>query len=160
MLTHFRRSICLSVMSTDLPVWSNVETVGTLYQRDADRFHLLLTEPKVTEPSDSVLPGLMPQGEQMRLIWLEMSPNRVTMTMQGNGKLSYRHLWERGVYGLSRYWLQGENLGQSHQLQLRNFTLNLQLDGFPLPTSLHLDYELWSAQSRLGRYMLQLDIQH
>ncbi|OUC12664.1 MAG: hypothetical protein B0A82_21230 [Alkalinema sp. CACIAM 70d] len=160
MLTHFRRPVCLSVMSADLAICSNVETVGTLYQRDAQRFHLLLTEPKVCEPWTQVEHPGLPSADQLRLIWIEMSPLRVTMTMQGNGKLSYRHLWERNAYGLSRYWLQGDAVGQSHQLQLRNFTVGLHLDGNPLPTSLALEYELWSAHSRLGRYTLQLDIQH
>lgn len=170
MLTHFRRPVCLSLVSTDLPIWSNVETVATLYQRDAQRFHILLTEPQVSE---AVVPELGSEvvsaavgtvteenSDRLRLIWLEMSPQRVTMTMQGNGKLSYRHFWERGSYGMSRYWLQGETLGQSHQLQFRNFAVDLQLKGDDLPTLLHIDYELWSAQSRLGRYLLHLDIQH
>lgn len=147
--------------SLDLPVWSNVETMATLYQRDDQRFHLLLTEPKVCDPFLS--PAEMAEAapnQRSRLVWLEISPSRVTMTMQGNGKFSYRHLWERGVYGISRYWLQGEAIGQSYQLQLRNYALNLEIEGDPLPTRLHLDYELWSADMRLGRYMLHLDIQH
>ena len=45
MLTHHRKPVCLSLISTDLPIWSVVETAGTLYQKDTDRFHLLLTAP-------------------------------------------------------------------------------------------------------------------
>ncbi|MDB9356167.1 hypothetical protein PN486_07935, partial [Nodularia spumigena CS-587/03] len=45
MLTHHRKPVCLSLISTDLPFWSVVETAGTLYQKDTDRFHLLLTAP-------------------------------------------------------------------------------------------------------------------
>ncbi|MEB3294027.1 MAG: hypothetical protein VKJ24_12785 [Synechococcales bacterium] len=174
MLTHFRRPVCLSLVSTDLPICTNVETVATLYQRDSQRFHLLLTEPQVSEAVSAGFPvqedGLInpeivspvsqDNTDPLRLIWLEMSPQRVTMTMQGNSKLSYRHFWDRNNYGMSRYWLQGDILGQSHQLQFRNFTVDLQLKGDRLPDLLHLDYELWSAQSRLGRYLLHLEIQH
>ncbi|MCC5626216.1 hypothetical protein LC574_35190, partial [Nostoc sp. CHAB 5715] len=45
MLTHHRKPVCLSLISTDLPIWSVVETAATLYQKDTDRFHLLLTAP-------------------------------------------------------------------------------------------------------------------
>ncbi|MCY7276555.1 MAG: hypothetical protein LH702_23185, partial [Phormidesmis sp. CAN_BIN44] len=121
MLTHHRRLVSLSVVSTDLPVWSDVQAIATIYQRDQERFHLLLTEPKVeisqeSQQSDrgSIQTDFLPTP---RLLWLEISPYRITMTMQGDGKLSYRHHWERGVYGISRYWLQG-NLGQGSQLQL------------------------------------------
>ncbi|NJM47328.1 MAG: hypothetical protein HC860_15180 [Alkalinema sp. RU_4_3] len=167
MLTHYRRPVFFSMTSLDMPVWSNVETVATLYKRDAQRFHLLLTEPKVDDA-----PILTPAGSGMdldssgtpsaksRLVWLEMSPNRVTMTMQGNGNYSYRHLWERGTYGVSRYWLQGDTLGQSHQLQLRNSTMKLEMEGSPLPKMLHVDYELWSGDTNLGHYMMHLEIQH
>ena len=82
-----------------------------------------------------------------RLLWLEISPYRITLTMQGDGKLSYRHHWERGVYGISRYWLQGTQGEQNHQLQLRNFTRQLNLDGKTLPERLHLEYELWSDKT-------------
>lgn len=106
MLTHYRRPVFFSMTSLDMPVWSNVETVATLYKRDAQRFHLLLTEPKVDDA-----PILTPAGSGMdldssgtpsaksRLVWLEMSPNRVTMTMQGNGNYSYRHLWSGAPMG-------------------------------------------------------------
>ena len=47
MLTHHRKPVLLSLISTDLPVWSVLETAATLYQKDKDRFHLLLTAPPV-----------------------------------------------------------------------------------------------------------------
>jgi hypothetical protein len=164
MLTHYRRPVQFSLSSFDMPMWSNIDTVATIYKRDAQRFHLLLTEPKVCEhssltDSESEV-ATLPTSQKSRLIWLEMSPNRVTMTMQGNGSYSYRHLWERGIYGVSRYWLQGDGLGQSHQLQMRNFALKLDLEGAPLPNLLHIDYEIWSGETHLGRYMLHLEIQH
>ncbi len=45
MLTHHHKPVCLSIISTDLPVWSVVETPATLYQKDTEKFHLLLTAP-------------------------------------------------------------------------------------------------------------------
>ncbi|TAF52944.1 MAG: hypothetical protein EAZ60_22060 [Oscillatoriales cyanobacterium] len=119
MLTHHRKPVSLSLVSTDLPLWSVVETAGTLYQKDRDRFHLLLHEPA-----------------------------------------SYRHCWERGMYGLSRYWLQGESLATPEQLRLRNFTRNLTLTGKPEPQHLRLEYELWSEKVQLGQYILNLEIHH
>jgi hypothetical protein len=93
-------------------------------------------------------------------LWLEISPYRVIMTMQGNGKSSYRHFWEQGVYGLSRYWLQDERVSSYDQLRLRNFTRSLELAANPLPEHLRVEYELWTNQLCLGRYVLNLEIQH
>lgn len=164
MLTHHRKPVCLSLMSLDLPVLSTVETAATLYQKDQERFHLLLSEP-------AFLPEWEPEPEisaenptsassSPRLLWLEISPYRVIMTMQGNGKLSYRHLWEQGVYGISRYWLQNDDLKEHSSLRLRNYTRSLELKGSPLPESLRLEYELWSQEVQLGRYILNLKIHH
>lgn len=162
MLTHHRKPVCLSVVSTDLPIWSVVETAATLYQKDRERFHLLLSEPVVHDrdpatdtPDVATLPA-----KTSRLLWLEISPYRLIMTMQGNGQYSYRHLWERGMYGISRYWLQSDSLGANSQMRLRNFTRNLTLTGKPLPEHVHLEYELWAEKVQLGRYILNLDIHH
>lgn len=163
MLTYHRKPVCLSLVSTDLPVWSTVETAATLYQKDRERFHLLLTEPTIKdwEPSPEVtLESDSDQLSSPRLLWLEISPYRVIMTMQGNGQLSYRHLWERGIYGLSRYWLQNELSSSHDQLRLRNFTRSLTLVSRPLPEYLRLEYELWSEKVQLGRYVLNLEIHH
>ncbi len=171
MLTHHRLPVSLSLISTDLPLWSVVETAATLYQKDQERFHLLLTEPGIyerdvldplptsqgTDPAPS--PILRPTSPSPRLLWLEISPYRVIMTMQGNSKLSYRHFWESGVYGLSRYWLQDNALLSNGQMRLRNFTRSLELRGRPLPRSLRVEYELWSAKVQLGSYVLNLEIQ-
>ncbi len=151
-------------MAFDIPVWSAVETAATLYQRDSDRFHLLLTEPLIQE-SPHLRETPEPSSETPRLLWLEFSPNRVIMTMQGNGKFSYRHIWQRGVYGISRYWLQGDDAIGSEQMQLQNYTRSLDLkgesmsEGF-LPHHLRLEYELWSGRVRFGHYVLNLDIHH
>jgi len=167
MLTHHRKPVSLSLVSTDLPLWSVVETAGTLYQKDRDRFHLLLHEPAIIDrqfsdcSDESAEPvTILPPTTKPRLLWLEVSPYRVIMTMQGNGKYSYRHCWERGMYGLSRYWLQGESLATPEQLRLRNFTRNLTLTGKPEPEHLRLEYELWSEKVQLGRYILNLEIHH
>ncbi len=164
MLTHHRRPVCLSLISTDLPIWSTIETAATLYQKDTNRFHLLLTEPAVLEqnPSEPPLPGTShnPGASNARLLWLELSPYRAIMTMQGNGNLSYRHLWEKGVYGISRYWLHHESLQGNSSLRLRNFTRSFILEGHPLPTRLRIEYELWAEKVPMGRYILSLDIHH
>lgn len=160
MLTHHRKPVCLSLVSTDLPIWSVVETSATLYQKDRDRFHLLLSEPAIEQQevnnTDIAIAGS--SNRTGRLLWLEISPYRVIMTMQGNSRLSYRHLWEKGIYGLSRYWLQND-LAQG-QLRLRNFTQSLTLEGHPLPEHLRLEYDLWSEKIHLGRYILNLEIHH
>lgn len=156
MLTHFRRAVSLSMASTDMPVWSKIETTATLYQRERDRYHLLITEPRISEPS---LFGIS-EPDEMRLIWMELSPDRVVMTMQGNGNLSYRHYWENGKSGINRYWIQQDTIAHSHQLQLRNFTHSIELHNPSFPSELHLDYELWSAHTRMGRYIMQLRIEN
>ena len=161
MLTHHRKPVCLSLLSTDLPVWSVIETAATVYQKDQDRFHILLTEPAIYDiATPTGIPELatLPAGKTSRLLWLEISPQRAIMTMQGNGQFSYRHLWERGMYGISRFWLQGESLGASSQIRLRNYTRSLTLTGKPLPDHLRLEYDLWSDKVQLGRYILNLQI--
>lgn len=177
MLTQHRKPICLSLMSYDLPLWSVVETDATLYQKEQDKFHVLLTEPLVQDfPREdfssedycdlkencqgSVQPLAAPFPATPRLLWLEISPYRVIMTMQGNGQFSYRHFWEQGVYGISRYWLQTGSFNGSYQLRLRNFTRHLVLQGSPLPQQLRIEYELWAEQLQIGHYVMNLEILH
>ena len=162
MLKHQRKPVSLSLISTDLPLWSGVETFATFYQRDCDRFHLLLSEPSIIDPialAENQEVTTLPTAAPPRLLWLEIAPSRVIMTMQGNGKFSYRHLWERGVYGVSRYWLQSDSLRTSGQLRLRNYTRSLVLAGtFAAPQRLQVEYELWAVQVPLGRYVLAVEI--
>ncbi|MGB3494832.1 MAG: hypothetical protein WBA57_19035 [Elainellaceae cyanobacterium] len=160
MLSQHRKPVSLSLMAFDLPLWSVVETAATVYQKDADQFHILLTEPAVysrvrssAEQEILTIPAPPP-----RLLWLEVSPYRVTMTMQGNGRFSYRHFWERGVYGLNRYWLQRGAGQRNEQIRLRNFTQSLLLEGQPLPEHLRLEYELWTGDLRLGHYVMNLEV--
>jgi hypothetical protein len=158
MLTYPRKSVSLSWISTDLFVSSRLETAATLYQKDEGLFHLLLTEPigdpleaqQKTNAGDSL----------MRMLWLEISPFRLVMTMQSNGPFSYRHVLERGLYSTSRYWLKGDddNPESGSQMQLRNFTRSLQVVGDELPQFLQVEYELWANRVALGRYVLNLEI--
>lgn len=162
MLTYQRKPVSLSLISTDLPLWSMVETAATVYHKDRDQFHILLHEPAITDRESSEIDDwpMSPNDPKPRLLWLEVSPSRVVMTMQGNGKYCYRHVWERGVYGICRYWLQNDSLTLHHQLRLRNFTRDLIVQGRPVPDYLRLEYELWSEQLRLGHYVLELEIHH
>lgn len=156
MLTQHRYPVSLSVVSTDLPIWSGTEAMGTLYQKDQERFDLVLMEPAIVDPTsqdDTVPPA-------PRLLWLELSPYRVAMTMQGTAQFSYRHFWEPGVYGLSHYWLHSHPSQPPDSFCLRNFTRRLTLQGHPLPTALRVEYELWNEKLQLGRYVLNLNIQH
>jgi len=83
------------------------------------------------------------------------------MTMQGNGSISYRHFWEQGVYGISRYWLRShsDDLGISDQMRLRNYTRHLKLISDPQPRHLRVEYELWTENLQLGHYVLNLEMQ-
>ncbi|WP_414585037.1 hypothetical protein [Scytonema sp. PCC 10023] len=170
MLTYHRKPVCLSLISTDLPVWSVVEAAATLYQKDHERFHLLLSTPPVKncEAVDN-LPCTQNTSQQQgnvqapstpRILWLEISPYRVIMTMQGNDQLSYRHYWEQGVYGVTRYWLPGESLQLSQAIRLRNYTRSLTVNGRPLPKHLRVEYELWTGKVQLGSYILSLEVKH
>jgi hypothetical protein len=165
MLTQHHTPVCLSVAAYDLPLWSIVETNATLYQREPERFHLLLTEPLIqdfqeTGQKKSEHPTSAPtEAVTPRLLWLEISPYRVIMTMQGNGRFSYRHFWERGVYGLSRYWLQTTDVTENNQIRLRNFTRSLFLKGKKLPRHVRVEYELWSNQVQIGHYVMNVEIQ-
>lgn len=173
MLTHHRKPICLSLVALDLPVWSVVETSATVYEKTPNQFHVLLTEPLIQSeprqegkghlnpslPSGAVLEG-SDRTHTPRLVWLEISPYRVIMTMQGNGTFSYRHYWEQGVYGTSRYWLQDPDLPHNGQLRLRNYTRSLSLFQNPNPQHLRVEYELWAESMQMGRYVLDLEIQY
>lgn len=180
MLSQSRKPVCLSLMSFDMPVWSMIETSATLYQKEQEQFHVLLTEPPIyehplvrsnasstegsssyPEPDETVPSASASEAKPQspRLLWLEISPYRVTMTMQGNGQFSYRHFWEQGIYGLNRYWLQSDRMERTNQMRLRNFTRSLTLTGKNnMPEHLRLEYELWSHQVCLGHYVMNLEI--
>ena len=157
MLTHHQRPVCLSLSSTDLPIVSTIESAATLYEKEQGRFHLLLNQAQ--EKRSEIFP-VNDQVSPQRLLWLELSSSRVILTLQGNNQFSYRHFWEKGVYGISRYWLNEENQHLSSSFRLRNFTRDLTLTGAPLPEFLRVEYELWTGSVRLGHYVLHLEIYH
>jgi hypothetical protein len=152
MLANRRTPVCLSFLSTDLPIWSTVETTGLISQKAADRFHLLLdrhglplSPVKELETNNKNCEG--DKKPQKSLLWLEISPYRVIMTVQG-------------IYGISRYCLNGEPPEPSRSIRLQNFTRSLSLDCRPLPKSLRIEYELWSAKVQMGHYVLNLQINY
>ncbi|MCL2925339.1 MAG: hypothetical protein MGF17_12165 [Trichodesmium sp. MAG_R04] len=160
MLSYQRKLVSLSFTSTDLPICSMLKTGATLYHKDQYQFHILLHEPAITDREAS-LPGILPMSPtsaKPRLLWLEVSLSQIIITMQGNGKYCYRHIWEKGVYGICRYWLQNDLLKLHYQLQIRNFTSNLLIQGQPILEYLRLEYELWSQQLQMGNYILELEI--
>jgi hypothetical protein len=157
MLTHHRCPVSLCLVSTDLPILSTLETAATLYQKDRHQFQILLNQPPVALAD---IDTLHPEKNHNQLLWLEISPSRVIMTMQGKGRYAYRHFWERGVFGVSRFWLNAENLDEGYAFRLRNYTRDLRLEGKMIPDYLRVEYELWSESLRLGHYILHLEIHH
>ncbi len=156
MLVNRYKNVYLSFISTDLPVWNIIEATASLYQKDRERFHLLLNQQNSPHTPHG---GSEPLGEnQQGLFWLEISPYRVMMTMQSNSQVSYRHFWERGVYGASRYCWNSQLPETSTSMRLRNFTRHLRLEGSPFPKNLQIEYELWSDKVQMGSYVLHLDI--
>ncbi len=73
MLTHQRKPVCLSLISTDLPVQSVVETTATLYQKDSQRFHLLLNAPPIKTEQEA-----KPQNSQNVLFTTTQSNPRAS----------------------------------------------------------------------------------
>ena len=148
------QNIHLSFVSTDLPLWNVIEGRASLYQKDRQKFHLLLDRDNLPQSSLDKDKERSSTG----LLWLEVSPSRVILTMQSNGKFSYRHFWERGVYGISRYFFNEDVPENSSSFRLRNFTRFLRFDCDPFPRRVQIDYELWSAKLKLGSYVLHLEI--
>jgi len=157
MLTHQCKTVCLSFMAMDLPLSTVIETSATLYEKDSGRYHLLMVEPALPGSTPEAVPDTASEASA-RFLWLEFSPYRAILTMQTHGQFSYRHYWERGVFGPSRFWLQGDDPAYCDQLQLRNYTRALVMDGHPVPRYLRVEYELWTQSVNLGHYMLHLEI--
>jgi hypothetical protein len=160
MLTYHRKLVYLSFISTDLPIWSTIETTAFLYQKDREKFHLLLSPQNLSDAKDANTQNNSKAHKNKESIWLELSASRVVMTMQTRGQLSYRHFWEEGLSGVSRYLLSGESPEQTSSFRLRNFTRSLRLEGSPLPTKLRIEYELRTQKLQLGSYVLHLNIHH
>lgn len=159
MLTQ-HRSVSLTFISTNLPILSQLETVGTLYQRQNNQFHLVLSESDLIQvPNEPLNPTLTSvETTTKSLLWLEISPYRVVMTKQGGDCLNYRYFWELGVYGVNRYWLNNSSPEDNLSFRLRNFTRNLTVKGKSTPDSLRIEYELWSDKLNLGHYVLHLEM--
>ncbi|MEA5467328.1 hypothetical protein [Spirulina sp. 06S082] len=160
MLAHHRKLISLSLTSVDLPLQSTLKTAATLYRKDAERFQVVLKQPPFPDRLPHQPQTALNGHPKDNLLWLELSADRVIMTMQGQGKLGYRHCWEKNSNGTSRYWLQDETCDRPNSLHLKNFTRQLQLSGDLLPDRLRLEYELYSGKLQLGQYILSLEIQH
>ncbi len=154
MLVNRDRIVYLSFISTDLPVWNVIEATASLYQKDRERFHLLLSQQNLPHSVVSDRQNKFDRG----LFWLEISPYRVMMTMQSNSRFSYRHFWEKGIYGVSRYCLNSDLDLPNKSLRLRNYTRYLKVEQDPFPRNIRIEYELWSKKVHLGSYILHLDI--
>ena len=156
MLVNRYQTVYLSFISTDLPVWNVIEATASLYQKDRERFHLLLNQQYLPHSIASDNKDSSSQG----LFWLEITPYRVMMTMQSNNQLSYRHFWEKGIYGVSRYCLNSTADRPCQSLRFRNFTryLKVEQNTDTIPKSVRIEYEMWSQQVQLGSYILHLDI--
>ena len=155
MLINRSQAVSLSFVSTDLPIWNTITTQASIFQKDEERFHLLLDRQTLPHSAMAIDES---EPESQGVFWLDISPYRVMMTMQSNGKLSYRHFWEQGIYGRSRYCLNTDLSQPSQSIQLQNFTRYLQVENSPFPRSVRIEYELWSAKVRLGSYLMHLEI--
>ena len=80
------------------------------------------------------------------------------MTMQSNSRLSYRHFWETGIYGTSRYCLNSELNEKGQLIQLRNFTKQLHIVQSQTLEKVRIEYEVWSGPTLLGSYLIHLHI--
>ena len=97
-----------------------VETTATLYQKDQQRFHLLLNEPAVLgwQPQGNANSDLDADLTPTRLLWFEISPYRAIATMQGQGgtqlpsSLGTGDVWHQPVLVAGR----GTPLSQSDAL--------------------------------------------
>jgi uncharacterized beta-barrel protein YwiB (DUF1934 family) len=144
MLSRRSAPVALSWTALDLFWDASAAGVGTIYDRGAEQFHLLLHEDSVNSSGS-------------RLLWLEVLPERLTLTMQGDGQSHFRHLFKPGATGSSHFWV-GEQ-----RLDVANFTRSLGIDYQPgsrrAPRRVQVIYELWLAHQRLGVYELDAKIE-
>lgn len=162
MITEYR-SVSFSYLSTNLSLLAHLESIATVYQRQKGTYHLVLADVDfgiVDEFSREDNLFSSSTSKAKNLIWLEISPYRVIMTQQNQQGLNYRHFWEKGVYGISRYWLNNniDNEIKQDAMQLRNFTRNLTVKGSSIPEAIRIEYELWTNELNLGHYILHLEI--
>ncbi|MEN9205177.1 MAG: hypothetical protein Q6J68_03890 [Thermostichales cyanobacterium SZTDM-1c_bins_54] len=143
MLSRRSAPVALCWSALDLAWDASAAGVATIYDRGAQQFHVLLHEESVNQGGS-------------RLLWLEVLPDRLTLTMQGDGQSHFRHLLRPGATGSSHFWV-GEQ-----RLDVANFTRSLLID-YPsparrLPCRVEVVYELWLAHQRLGVYQLDARI--
>ena len=143
MLANRFQTVSLSFISTDLPIWKTIVAKASMFQKDEQQFHLLLERQNLPQ---SIVPMANDPKSQQGLFWLDISPYRVTMTMQSDGQLSYRHFWERGIYGSSQYCLNTDLNRPNQLLRFQNFTTYLQVENNPYPRSVRIGYELWGSK--------------
>lgn len=160
MLVNRYQTVYLSFIATDLPIWNVIEATASLYQTEPDKFYLLLNQQNSNSTQSAAnLTSLEHQDKsEVGLFWLEITPNRIMLTMQSHNRLSYRHFWEKGTSGVSRYCLTEESDRSSTSLRFRNFTRYLKVEQDPFPSNIRIEYELWSKRIQLGSYILHLDI--
>ena len=145
MITEYL-SVSFSYLSTNLSLLAHLDTIATVYQRQKNTYHLVLADVDfgiVNEFSrEDNLFSASTTSKNKNLIWLEISPYRVIMTQQNQEGLNYRHFWEKGVYGISRYWLNNntDNEIKQYAMQLRNFTRNLTVKGLSIPEAIRIEY--------------------
>lgn len=162
MLTE-HRSISLSYISTNLEILAHLDTIATVYQREQNKFHVVINNVDFSNGFDTreitVLKNKNHENSK-NLLWLEISPYRVIMTQQNRHSVNYRHFWERGIYGKSRYWINTDvdSNNQQNYLHFSNFTRSLTFVNKSTLKSLRLEYELWSNDLNLGNYILHLEI--
>ena len=155
MLVNRSQTVSLSFISTDLPIRKTIIAEASMFQTDSESFHLSLNQHDLPH---SVIPaGNQPESQQ-GMVWLNISPYRLVMTMQSNGQLSYRHFWERGIYGVSRYCLNTDLKQSSQSFFCRNFTRYFWVENNPYPKSVRIEYELWALELCLGSYLMHLEI--
>ncbi|MGD1918997.1 MAG: hypothetical protein ACFCAD_08935 [Pleurocapsa sp.] len=146
MLINRHQTVYLSFISTDFPVWNVIEATASLYQKDQERFHLLLNQQNLPQ---SVFPDNQEKFDR-GLFWLEITPYRVILTMQSNNRLSYRHFWEKGIYGVSRYCLSSDPDEPGKSIRFSNFTRYLKVEQDVYPKNVRIEYEMWSEKVQLG----------
>lgn len=159
MLVNRYQTVYLSFIATDLPIWNVIEATAHLYQQEPGKFYLLLHQSNSNiNQTQAEVRFSRHQKPKQELFWLEIAPNQIMLTMQSNSHLSYRHFWEQGASGISRYYLNQKCDRPSQSLRFRNFTRYLKVECDPFPRNIRLEYELWSKKIQLGSYIVHVDI--
>ncbi|MEO1131767.1 MAG: hypothetical protein AAFX40_03570 [Cyanobacteria bacterium J06639_1] len=152
MLVRLKAPVTLS-WSNDSTVLHSLEAAaGTLYRRRPGHFNLVLAEPAVNTHATTP-----------RLLWLNIAPQGLTITMQGDGACSYRHALKLHQASTSTYWLQGMG-----KLQFCNYTSDLVVQYrampqssdrlLPVPINVRAQYKLRTGKDQFSHYCIDLAI--